>query len=890
MPNSLNNEVETIDSIADIPIPGGGDAENLSGDQLAAQLWHTEQLTFDTLELPDVRRERHAILNQFAEHAFSQQEKNVWDFAARRAIVALAAHGFLQLESPETGSPVRVIVFDTERMRTEGVNWLSIKEDVGEIVGKKWNYADKAGGLARISEGIGPVFSQADFDTYKQQVNDGVAEEDRVKPRDLFYVAGKAPLTVAGINTVDCYLGLWDARWTLSYNNEYPSNKGAHESVPNVAVAAVLFHKNWGAGYRDEYGNLQVKYPDGVYRVVSNEFFRAWSFTGRFGGTGKVISSSPKTYLPEHCQKLLKLGLVKEADFKGHSGVGGTYEYNRLVGRGLRKRGAVMVDGVEYYLGNKYFNTGYTVSKLSPDFAVVVNANNKVERIFKLVDSEEKALLKERSFPYTNLTEVTKRGFYSVEEFTQSFPDVTEALNSFTEFLEFSKRMEALGIQVVSFSAREQSALWEILKGGRGRFELEKFVGNDQISPSQKIDRIKTLLVVAENINNIEVIGQIADERNTDFLFENMAAISDIVGSFEQKAYEAEDADEVTHDRIRQIGGMIQRHASKIFLAAHDVIKGDNTAVNLQDASTLLFRYRKCVESWYFEHFLKGKEDSKYMQLLNAFDTAEEGSNMQTLLLGLIEEFWNEDVLKEAMGRQSTTSALARIKAFYEGNEELFATASETTGDTVKELTELNKFFAGFDKIEGLVVDLACGDGKRITEKMADMLNGKAKVIGLDIWPVHQSKHENLDILQGAIDSIPLPDDSVAIATLNWSPPNDWVRRKEQLLNFAEIGRVLKPNGTLRLDIAHLEGGDGSWLPTVESQYVEGDAQKFGDMKVMFPGGREGEFHIYPFAELRALLQDAGFSNIKPQVWITRSGKPRITIQCQYTGKENPLA
>lgn len=187
------------------------------------------------------------------------------------------------------------------------------------------------------------------------------------------------------------------------------------------------------------------------------------------------------------------------------------------------------------------------------------------------------------------------------------------------------------------------------------------------------------------------------------------------------------------------------------------------------------------------------------------------------------------------------------------------------------------------------MLDLACGDRKRITEPMADMLTGKARVLGLDIWSPGENNNENLDVVVGSIDSIPLHDNSIEVVTLNWSPPNDWVNRGEQIANFSEIHRVMKNGGVVRFDIPYLEGGDGSWMEQAKEQYESGEG-RFGDIKVAFPGGREGEFHIYPISEFKAILNSTGFGNIKVNEWRTSSGKPRIVVVAEKQERSNPIS
>jgi len=91
------------------------------------------------------------------------------------------------------------------------------------------------------------------------------------------------------------------------------------------------------------------------------------------------------------------------------------------------------------------------------------------------------------------------------------------------------------------------------------------------------------------------------------------------------------------------------------------------------------------------------------------------------------------------------------------------------------------------------------------------------------------------------------------------------------------------------MDLAHLEGGEGGWMSTAQEQY-EADQVTFGNIQVLFPGGREGSFHIYPMGELKAFLADAGFGAVEVKPWKTKAGKPRVIVEAKYTGQSSPLA
>lgn len=479
-----------------------------------------------------------------------------------------------------------------------------------------------------------------------------------------------------------------------------------------------------------------------------------------------------------------------------------------------------------------------------------------------------------------------------VDEFLIGDNPGKEIIQQWKEFLVFSNALEQAGIDVVNYSVQDQERLWKLFESGDVYIEVSKFIGREDLNLKDKQARLKTLLSVGSTLTDISRIGEIGNERDANFLFLDMAQIADVTSSFEEFVSNSNNYSDEERTGMQEISEAIMEQAGRLFLGAYEVAKADNN-IGWQDVSAVLTLYREQVYRWYSEEFLRSvdPESNFYLGLLNTFRQAESASDSKAVLLSMIQRQWNREIVNEALTRHSSTStALERIRAFYEGNKELFKTSSETTGDTAEELRMLDTFLESLPN--GDVLDFACGNGERITKHMADSRKGKGKVYGVDLWlpPADElPQRDNLEFFQGSIERIPLETDSVDAITLNWSPPNDWVERTEQKINFNELGRVLKPGGKLRSDQAYLEGGAGSWLPTVEDHFVSGKAEKFGDMKVVFPGGREGEFHIYPVAELEAHLMGAGFKEIEFKVWITKSGKPRVVFTAQYEGSKNPI-
>jgi hypothetical protein len=861
-----------------------------SSNDLVQELWPGYKVTSEAggdvtseLEIPKSRKERSEFLNRMAEESFTEQEKELWEPNIRRALVAFHIHGFLEYSESEEQGSVRALVFDTQKLKDE-LRWSDIRDDIGPLANDRGRRRVRVETLADFSEKIGQVYS---VDNPKQA-------------KYLYYVPKGDSYDPEQIKLNECHLGLWEGLGYFTSADVFTS-EGVKEISQETVVSALVYHPNWGNGFRDEHGVLQVIYPDGSMGGVTGQFFRDWGFGGGMGESLNKIYNSPREYTRDNCPTLVERGILTPNDFRGHSGEGGYFEFGRTNEIAPGKSGRVMIDGVLYILGSEYVEESYKVAKVSSEYACVVKTTKRgtgqhldIVRVFELLSKEEKARIKEtKNFPFVSQRELIERGLLTIDDFVERDQNAAQILSEWKDFLSFSNRLEDMGVGIVNYPVRQQAMLWEAFNYGKAKKLILDFVGDEGLGEEEKHYRLKTLLALQGNFpdTSISQVIEIGKQRGAEFLFENMAAISDLMSSTEEMVVNSEVYSDVELDRIRQINDMIIKHAGKVFLASYEVAKGNN-GVSMQDAVFILNRFRRSVERWQQEQFLRGttSETNKYLKLLNSYDSIEPGSNMQTLLLGMIEEYWREDVYKESLGSgRSISTALDRIKEFYEGNEELFETAAQTTGDTEKELTGLKKFFENLNEIDGYVLDLACGDRKRITVPMAQMLEGKAKVLGMDIWSPGTNQEGNLDVIQGSIDLIPLPDRSVSVATLNWSPLNDWVERNSQLVNFSELGRVMKVGGVVRADVAYLEGGEGSWEEEVQKQYREGGGA-YGDIKVMFPGGREGEFHIYPYAELKGMFNKAGFGEVSYEVWETASGKPRVVVNAVFTGKENPLS
>lgn len=266
-----------------------------------------------------------------------------------------------------------------------------------------------------------------------------------------------------------------------------------------------------------------------------------------------------------------------------------------------------------------------------------------------------------------------------------------------------------------------------------------------------------------------------------------------------------------------------------------------------------------------------------YERLLTNYEQSADAAHSEAeIALAALKGVWLEQARKD---RGDIADIERKTSEFYSGNSDLFATVNNTTGDTPKQLQDFYDFVDhyGTEFADGKVIDVGCGDGLRITSPMAQALPD-AKIIGIDIRPPAPDVNPRVVFRKGDICNLDdEPNKEAQLVTAHWSVVNDLLARSQQLRAFSEVARVLSPGGLFYFDVPSLEGKGGYEVQA--RQYASTNpGELFGRMQRTFPGNRTKQFHIYPFTELKAMLDLHGFNVEQQTLWNTKMGQARRTI------------
>lgn len=796
------------------------------------------------------------------------------------AIDGLEKNGFLRRETVagEDEEPREVLVCDIDKLKSgDWKFYRDLRTDLGPIatnreLGKN-NVQRTFYHILRDQK----VFSQEDYEKLKKG--------KKVEPKPLFYIPKdtESALSIDEIKKSRFYMGLWELP-TYSRGSYPTSEKGFESNLSpwETITSTLIYHPQFGDGERNDEGKLMVNFPDGKgKKPITSEFFREWGYTGKPGGKRLPIWRTQE-FFADRCPRMLEKGLVRLDDFKVQEGYR-TADRFRVGARSTTETGQVMIDGVRYTLGREFGGDNFQVYKLSPDLAAVVeerkDGSYKISKLFELeiVDQKKVGEWEEggKRYKYVN-----RGGFreFSLDQLAEGNPEYAAIAENFEQFLRFSQRVsQEVGLNLSEFSLDEQWYATAVYQeyGEQKRFwkSLEEY----------ELDGLRALMAMEGSLGNADLVLEIGEKTDAKALFADASSILEIVNRYEGEVRNR--LDEKDRKYVDDIAQVVLNHTSRLMLSSVPVLRGEIEHLDIHDVVFALRSFRARVEDIYSKFFKEKIDEGAYRRLLDTFSQAKTNSSVQALALETLEQWWLREVAADS--RKRARSVINEGDGFYKDNEALFASASETTGDTERELKRFKDFVEEAD-IQGLVVDIGCGDGKRITAPMAKYLEGKAKVIGVDRLKPSAEKRKNLGFVQGDLTELSFPDSSAQLITAHWSVLNDLIMRSREIGALDEVARVLEQGGSFYLDVPYLEGGKGSWEETAREYRKKNPSSRFGMIVAEFPGERAKHFNIFPEADLQAMLKSSGFSVQRKDIWRTKSGKPRATYIARLERKITP--
>lgn len=286
-----------------------------------------------------------------------------------------------------------------------------------------------------------------------------------------------------------------------------------------------------------------------------------------------------------------------------------------------------------------------------------------------------------------------------------------------------------------------------------------------------------------------------------------------------------------------------------------------------------------------------------YEKLVNFASANAQNPEAMQLVYPIIEQLWVEQLKTYVPGKFEESAGI-----FYDlMGDHLYKTASETTGDTEKQLLLLDRAFEwlvtqGYWNAGDVLLDAGSGPGERILHPflLQPIIQQYApgKVYAVDKDPYPQPSHA---LWQAVQKSFIEPDFTAAIAgkvrvvTHLWSPIND-LDGIEQQVALNNLNQVLEVGGFLLLE------APADYVKEMKEYSESRDGEPLGKIVASFslPDGQTAskEFFIgTPYSQLGRILK-AGFVPINyppdtnpvltvPPTYVTKAGKERMMLILQ---------
>lgn len=233
-----------------------------------------------------------------------------------------------------------------------------------------------------------PVVLKSEYESAQREGREPIAKPLVYQPE-----TSQAAFSIEDIANTDFHFAPWQLMQIRDYEHtSLPTIDGEEVNLREASVAVLIYHPNFGRGYREN-GKLMVYWPSkNDFRPISSDWF-VKEMKAPFGSTGGATKTrgnslhTPTEFLVHQGQTLMYNDLLELHDFQRLS----TRQTSRELApdqREIPANGTRMIDGIRYYLGKG--RIGQRVVQIAPDRAAIlapdplVPARMKITHTFPL--------------------------------------------------------------------------------------------------------------------------------------------------------------------------------------------------------------------------------------------------------------------------------------------------------------------------------------------------------------------------------------------------------------------------------------------------------------------------------------------------------------------------
>ena len=339
-------------------------------------------------------------------------------------------------------------------------------------------------------------------------------EQGKFEAKPLFYIPENedAAYDSDKIREVDVHLAPWELSIISRAENVYTQDYQKVDEFKS-ATAFLLYNFKYGAAERDDNGELQVTYPDGNRRPITEAFF------------DQYLNKQYRVYLGEYLDEerlpeLTDRGLLSPSDFQEHKHV--DRKYQTMIQSGIPANGLVSFydekdNLIRYYIGKRKEFTedpNIEVIKLNKLLAVIIKNNpeqgRQLSHYFNLTNFDDPDL--SSSKPTSTSATIVKTADINLTQTRAYNPDnlsttndeeIIRSLRQFERVLTKANRIHQLtGVDILKVIQAE--ADWEddiqvLADTEQSAYSIAKFI--KQFGPEK-------LLIFLDSSVSIEDFGR----------------------------------------------------------------------------------------------------------------------------------------------------------------------------------------------------------------------------------------------------------------------------------------------------------------------------------------------------------------------------------------------